>query len=209
VTVVGDPVRDGLANSYARPGRNVTGLTTLGPKRLELLKDSIPSAARIGTLWNSNTSVTRVAEFEQIQAASQALGVGLISLEVPNPEEFESAFEAARHEGADALLVLADTLTLNRAKQIVALVAQSGLPAMYGLREMAQAGGLMAYAPSLTNNMIRAADYVDRLLRGAKPADLPIEQPREFDFVVNLQTAQALGLTIPEHVLLQATEVIQ
>jgi putative tryptophan/tyrosine transport system substrate-binding protein len=212
VTGVGDPVRLGLADSYARPGRNVTGITglnaTLATKRLELLKETVPRTARMGILWTVSNNSSEY-ELREIQTAAQVLGLEPISLAVNSPDELETAFEVARREGAEALVVIADILTIRKASEIAVLAAQSRLPGIYGPREFVLDGGLMSYGPSLADNYVRVAHYVDRILKGAKPADLPIEQPMRFDFVINLRTAQALGLTIPHHVLLQATEVIQ
>jgi putative ABC transport system substrate-binding protein len=212
VTVTGDPVGDGLAASLARPGGNVTGLTRLGPvlgaKRLELLREAVPGAARIAVLWNDSHSVKAV-EFQEIQAAAPVLGVELISLGVRRPDDLTGAFEAAQREGAQALLVLGDTLTTSRGPEIARLAGESRLPSLHELREYAVAGGLMSYGPSLTANYRRVAYYVDRILKGAKPADLPIEQPMRFEFVVNMRTARALGITFPHEVALQITEVIE
>jgi putative ABC transport system substrate-binding protein len=211
VTIVGDPVRTGLAASYARPGGNVTGITVLNTalstKRLELLKETVPSTARVAVLWNVETN-SSVYEFRETETAAQALGVELISLEVRSVEEFETAFEVARRGRADALVVIGDTLTNGNPSPIAALAAMSKLPGMYGYRESVLAGGLMSYGPSNADNSRRGAYYVDRILNGAKPADLPVEQPMTFDFVVNMRTAQALGITFPNEILLQVTEVI-
>jgi putative tryptophan/tyrosine transport system substrate-binding protein len=212
ITLVGDPVGDGLAASLARPGGNVTGLTsldaTLAAKRLELLKETVPRASRIAVLWRASNQ-SKAAEFRETQTAAQILGLELISLEVGSPEELEPAFAPAHREGADALVVLGDGLTYTRAAQIVALAAQQKLPALYEGKEFVDVGGLMSYGPSLTAAFRRAAYYVDRILKGAKPADLPVEQPMTFEFVINLKTAAALGLTFPNEILLQVTEVIQ
>jgi putative tryptophan/tyrosine transport system substrate-binding protein len=212
VTVVGDPVRDGLAASYARPGGNITGFTsldtTLAAKRLELLSETVGNASRIAVLWNaSNTG--KAAEFVEIQRAAPILGLELMSLEVRSPEEFETAFEAAQRGGADALVVLGDQLTSPHGAQLVALATRSKLPAIYEGNGYVRAGGLMSYAFRLAHNYIRAADYVNRILKGAKPAELPVEQPREFDFAVNMSTARALGITFPKEIMLQVTEAIQ
>jgi putative ABC transport system substrate-binding protein len=212
VTPVGDPVRAGLADSYARPGRNVTGITVLNAllstKRLELLKQTVQSAARIAVLWTVS-NISSVFEYREIETVAPLLGVELVSLAVNGTEEFEAAFEAARREGADALVVIEDSLTLRNVSQVATLAAKSNLPGMYGSKESALAGGLMSYGPLMTDNYARAADYMDRILKGAKPADLPVEQPMLFEFVVNLKTARELGITFPDEIMLQVTEVIQ
>jgi putative ABC transport system substrate-binding protein len=212
VTVVGDPVRAGLADSYARPGRNVTGVTvlnaTLTTKRLELLKQTVPHAGHIAVLWNGENN-SSVYEFRETQTAAQLLGVELMSLQVRRPEDFEVAFEAGQRQGANALVVIADALTMTNSAPIAALAARTNLPGMYGHKEPVLAGGLMSYGPSLVDNYRRGADYVDRILKGTKPADLPIEQPMTFELVVNMKTARELGITFPHEVALQITEVIE
>ena len=208
----GDPVGSGLAASLARPGGNVTGVSNFGGqlagKRLELLRDVIPGVARVAVLWTPANPL-KVAEWTETQSAGGTLGMELQSLEVGRPEELEVAFAAATREEADALVVFGDNLTGGHAPRIVELAARSRLPTIYGVRMFMDAGGLMAYGANIPSLYRRAAYYVDRILKGAKPAELPVEQPREFDFIINLKTAQALGLTIPQHVLLQATEVLQ
>jgi putative tryptophan/tyrosine transport system substrate-binding protein len=207
-----DPVATGLVTSYARPGGNVTGLTQitaeLSGKRLEVLKDLIPGMSRVAVLWNPNTR-DKAIEFRELQAAAQTLGVAVQSLEVRGADELSQAFEAAAREQAAGLVVLQEGLTLNQRGRIAELAIQGLLPTMYESRFFVEAGGLLAYGVNLPDLYRRAAVYVDRILRGASPADLPVERPVRFDVVINLQTAQALGLTIPHHVLLQATEVIQ
>jgi putative ABC transport system substrate-binding protein len=210
--VAGDPVGTGLVTSIPHPGSNVTGLTTFSPelagKRLELLAEVVPSLSRVAVLWNA-ASEDKAREFAETETAAHTLGIQVQSLPVRAPEELEWAFERASREHAGALTTLGDPLTVNQRARIVELAHQYRLAAIYPLKLFAEAGGLMNYGPSITRLFRRAAYYVDRILKGAKPADLPVEQPREFDFVINLRTAQTLGLTIPPHVLLQATEVIQ
>jgi putative ABC transport system substrate-binding protein len=212
VAVIGDLVESGHVASLAHPGGNITGLTDMSPtlssKRLELLKDLVPGIARVGVLWNPTNRV-KVLDFTQTQAAAEALGLALQSLEVREPSDFDGAFEVAVRERIDTLTTLVEPLTLARRGLIADFAARSRIPAIYPLRDFVTAGGLMSYGVNFAANWRRTAIYVDKLLRGAKPADLPVEQPREFDFVINLRTAQALGLTIPPHVLLQATELIQ
>jgi putative tryptophan/tyrosine transport system substrate-binding protein len=208
----GDVVQTGLVASLAHPGGNTTGVSfmapDLGAKRLQLLKEAFPNASRVAAVWNPAEPASAL-EFKEVQSAAPTLGVTLQSIEVRLPNELESAFEAATREHADALITFAHAFTIFNARQTIDLTAQSRLPAMYGLKEFVEEGGLMAYGPNLRALYHRAAYYVDRILQGTKPADLPIEQPMRFDYVINLKTAQALGLTIPQHVLLQATEVIQ
>jgi putative tryptophan/tyrosine transport system substrate-binding protein len=213
MTGMNDPVGSGIVDSLSRPGANVTGLSLmsaqLGGKRLDLVKQAITSASRIAVLWNNANPALMITIIREIEAAAPIVGVNLIHLPVHNPDDFESAFESATIEHADALVTVADTLTATHGTRIVQLAAKSHLPAMYELRRFADVGGLMSYGADIGYNFYRAAYYVDRILKGAKPADLPVEQPMRFDFVINLKTARALGLTIPPHVLLQATEVIQ
>ncbi len=203
-----DPVGSGFITSLARPGGNVTGLSTmradLAGKRLELLKETVPATSRVAILWNAGAT----AEFRATVAAAQLLGVQVQPLEVRVDDDFERAFDEAIREPADALVVLSDGLMTRNTERIVAFTAEARLPEMYGNREHAHAGGLMAYGPSRTDGLRHAAYYVDRILKGTMPADLPVEQPMTFEFVINLKTAQALGLTIPQHILYQATEVI-
>jgi putative ABC transport system substrate-binding protein len=207
-----DPVGSGLVASLARPGGNLTGLSALSPelsgKRLELLREAMPGAARIAVLVNP-TNPAKALEVREIQTTAQTLGVQLQTLEVRGPDEFESAFAAMTREHAEALLVLGDSMTLTYRIRLVDLVAKSRLPAMYDLREFVEAGGLMAYGPSLSDLFRRAAYYVDRILKGAKPGDLPVEQPVKFELVVNLKTTKTLGLSLAPSLLFQANEVIQ
>jgi putative ABC transport system substrate-binding protein len=211
MTSSADPVGAGLVASLARPGGNVTGLSQAAPqlsgKRLEWLKATVPGLSRVAILWGpANPGL--MLSFRELELAAQTLGVEVLSLEVRDAEDFAPAFETAIHEQAQGLITLASSLTFYNRARIAELAAKSRVPAMYELRRFPEAGGLMSYGPSSAHLFRRAAYYVDRILKGAKPADLPVEQPREFDFVINLQTAHALSLTIPPHVLLQATEVI-
>jgi putative tryptophan/tyrosine transport system substrate-binding protein len=207
-----DPVRAGVVASLARPGGNVTGLASiaaeLSGKRLQLLQDTVPSLARVAMLWNPAIA-DRAHEFEETEAAARVLGVDLQSVEVREANDFERAFEAVLRGRADALF-LQDNDALDRNRPRIAdFAAAHGLPAMSIRGEFVAAGTLMSYGANIADMNRRAATYVDKILKGAKPADLPVEQPMRFDFVINLKTAQALGLSIPHHVLLQATEVIQ
>jgi putative ABC transport system substrate-binding protein len=212
MAVSGDPVNTGLVESLARPGGNVTGLSLLtpdlAPKRLELLKEAVPTLARVAVLWNAANPV-KVLDWHETQAAASALGLQLQSLAVRGPTDFDGAFAATTRDRADALVVLPDGLINSHRKQIVDFAMTSRLPGMYPYREFVAAGGLMSYAPSYVDLFRRAAVYVDRILQGAKPADLPVEQPIKFELVLNLKTAQALGITIPPMLLFQADEVIR
>ena len=208
----GDPVGSGLVASLARPGGNVTGLSTftreLAAKRLQLLKGVVPGVSQVAVLWNAANPYA-VLVMRETGAAARTLGVQVQSLEVRDPDEFENAFPAAIRGRAGALIVVDDPLTYLYRMRIADLAARNRLPAMYGFREYAEAGGLMAFGTSLADLYRRAATYVDKILKGAKPADLPVEQPTKFELVVNLKTAKALGLTIPPSVLLRADEIIQ
>ena len=207
-----DLVRGGVVASLARPGGNVIGLATIGDeltiKRLDLLGQAIPGLRHVAVLWNPASPSTAVS-WKETEAAARAAGIELHSLEVRAPDELEGLVAAASRGQAQALFPLLDELTLAHRARIANLALANGLPSMLDRREFAADGGLMSYGPSYLDTHRRAAVYVDKILKGAKPGDVPMERPTQFDFVVNLQTAQALGLTIPEAVLLQATEVIQ
>lgn len=208
----GDPLGSGLVASLARPGGNVTGLSLMAPdlggKRLELLKEVLPQASRVGILWNAANPYSALV-FNETESAAQMLGIQLQSIEVRNSDDFDSAFEAARLQHPDALITVEDPLTINYRNQIADFAATNRLPAIYGLREFVEAGGLIAYGASLSDLRRRAAAYVDKILRGTKPADLPIQQPTKFEFLINLKTARALGLEIPPMLLARADEVIE
>jgi ABC-type uncharacterized transport system substrate-binding protein len=210
--VSGDPVKMGLVESLARPGGNVTGLSLLtpelAPKRLELLKEAVPTLARVAVLWNAANPV-KVLDWHETQAAASTLGLQLQSLEVRGPPDFDGAFDAATRDRADALVVLPDGLINSHRKQILDFAMASRLPGMYPYREFVDAGGLMSYAPSYVDLFRRAAVYVDRILQGTKPADLPVEQPTKFELVLNMKTAQALRITFPPTLLILADEVIR
>ena len=206
VGVTGDLVVTGHAASLARPGGNITGFVDTSPdlsgKRLELLKEILPKVSRIAVLWNAANRV-KVLDFKETEAAAQALGLKLQSLEVRASEDFENKLKAATTQRSGALVVLQDALTTANTRTIVDFAAKSRLPAMYGSSEVVDAGGLMSYAANLPDLFRRTAVYVDKILKGAKPADLPIEQPTKFEFVVNLKTAKQIGLTIPPNVLVR------
>ena len=210
--VVTDPVGTGAAASLARPGGNVTGLTLISPditgKRVQLLKEIVPGASRIVILSNP-TSRNSEPQIREAEIAARALGAQLAPLQVRGPDDFESAFQTASKHRADALLAVDDALFFTHRKQIVDLAAKHRLPALYGYREFVDAGGLMTYAANLPEMYRRAAHFVDKILKGAKPADLPIEQPTTFELVINMKTAKALGIAIPPSVLLRADRVIE
>ena len=214
VTVaVGDPVGLGLVASLARPGGNITGLTgTVGPeiagKLLELLKETVPKVSRMAVLWNPTTPGNAFA-LREAESAARALRVELQLLEARSLNDFDSVFAAMTTKRAGALLVLGDVMFVTHRIRLANLAAKSRLPAIYGLREYVEAGGLMSYGAITSELFRRAATYVDRVLKGAKPTDLPIERPTKFEFVINLTTAKALGLTIPQSILVRADELIQ
>jgi putative ABC transport system substrate-binding protein len=210
--LVADPVETGLVASLARPGGNITGMSNLtaplGGKRLELLKSTVPGLTRVGVFWNPpNPAYGPILKY--LEAAAPTLGVQLQRLEVRAPADFEGAFEAATRQRAGALIAPGDPLVANRPRMIADLALKYRLPTMMDNKESAEAGALLSLGPDLVDSYRRAATHVDKILKGANPADLPMEQPTKFDLVVNLKTARTLGLTIPQSVLLQATEVIQ
>jgi putative ABC transport system substrate-binding protein len=211
---VADPVRTGIVQSLARPGGNVTGIATLVPggfiaKQLELLKQAVPEATRIAAIANPTNQVYRATFAIEVPPAAVRLGVALQLLEISTAEGIEPAMRAAVEGRAQALLVVGDPLFHNPVKRIPELAAGAGLPTIFLLRDLAVAGGLMSYGPDFVDINRRAATYVDRILKGAKPDDLPVVQPTKFDLVINLKTAKALGITIPPSLLLRADEVIQ
>jgi len=212
MVAVGDPIGTGLVASLARPGGNITGLTSIAAelegKRLELLREVIPKLSYIAVLWNPASPFSVVAE-KEVQAAAQVLRMRVQSLGVRAPEELEDAFAAIVRERPGALLVLADRVFLHNRTRIVDFEAKHCLPGVYAYRELVEAGGLMSFGPSYAGMHRRAAAYVDKILKGAKPAELPVEQPATFELVINLKAAKALGLTIPQAVLFRATELIQ
>jgi len=215
-----DLVATGLISSLARPGGNITGLSELTPelgaKRLELLKEAVPRVKRVAVLWNPTYSQRFSGSFRfwssdwvEVRAAAQALGITLQSVEIRGPDDFDTAFSAMTRERAEALIAFSDPLIVFHGRRITDLAAKNRLPAVYASREVVDAGGLMSYGASSTDMFRRAAVYVGKILKGAKPADLPMEQPTKFELVINLKTAKALGLTIPRSLLLRADEVIR
>jgi putative tryptophan/tyrosine transport system substrate-binding protein len=209
---VGDPVEQGLVASLARPGGNITGLASLSPelggKKLELLKEVAPRAMRVAVLWNPNNP-SNALQLKEVRAAAHGFSVGIQSLEASKPEEFELAFDAAARERANALIVFADPFLTAHRVRLANLTAKRRLPAIYGNGEYVEAGGLMSYAPNFTDMSRRAAIYVDKILKGTKPGDLPVEQPTKFELVINLKAAKQIGLTIPQSLLFRADRVIK
>jgi putative ABC transport system substrate-binding protein len=212
LVTVADPVAFGFVQSLSRPGGNLTGFAFMHPelsgKRLELLKVAVPKLSRLAVLWNG-ANPYKAADMKEVQTAANASGVTLQSLPVKGPEDLEGAFGAAKRERADALITLEDPFTIAHRARIVELARTHRLPALYGRRVYVDAGGLMSYGPDPIEQYRRAALYVDRIFKGAKPADLPVEQPTKFEFVIHLKTAKALGLTIPPSLLARADQIIE
>ena len=215
MTTAGDPVGSGLVSNLARPDGNVTGLTNLAAelssKRLQMLKEARPMLSRVAVLWDSTGPAPPADPYgrKATEEAGRSLGLKLQILAVRGLSDFPEVFESAVKAGAEAVVVLPSPILARHRKSLVELAAKHRLPAMYQASEFADAGGLMAYGPSNAALYHRAAYYVDRLLKGAKPADLPVEQPTTFELVINLKTARALGLTIPPSLLLRADQVIE
>jgi ABC-type uncharacterized transport system substrate-binding protein len=209
---IGDPVGAGFVASIARPGGNITGNTILGPdlagKRLQLLKEIVPSLSRVAFLWNPDNA-SHPAQLAELQVAAQTLGIKLLSIAVRRSDEFDSAFAAMTTERADAFFMTADPLHQLSLARIIDFLAKNRVPGMFLTRELVVAGGLLSYGASVPELFRRGAQYAHKILQGTKPADLPIEQPTKFELVVNLKTAKAIGLTIPESFLLRADEVIE
>jgi putative ABC transport system substrate-binding protein len=211
----GDAVADGLVASLARPGGNVTGLSFFTPelvgKRLELLKQTVPGVSRVAVLWNPGGlgESTEKDVLKRAEVAARAIGVQLHFVEARGPADFDRVFSDMTRARAGALTVLTSAMLFEERKRLVDLVAKNRLPAVYPWREFVDAGGLMAYGPDLADLFRRAATYVDKILKGAKPGDLPVEQPTKFELVINLKTAKALGLTIPPSLLQRADQVIE
>ena len=212
MTAAGDPIGSGLVASLARPGGNVTGMSLMAPdlagKRLELLKEVLPRLARVAVIWNAANPYSRLV-FEETRGVAKTLATEIQSLEVRGPGDFDGALDSAMRKRVDALVAVEDPLTFNHRIQIADFCAENRLPGIYGLREFADAGGLMAYGASQEDLFRRAVGFVDRILKGVKPADLPTQQPTKFELVVNLKTAKALGLEIPPMLLARADEVIE
>jgi putative ABC transport system substrate-binding protein len=211
MAVSGDPVGAGLVASLARPGGNITGLSSRAPevsgKRLEILKEAVPHLSRVAALWHRDAPVGPY--LKETEAAAQALGLQLQTLEVGSPDALDQAFAAMTRAHADGLVVLPSAQIGSHQRVVAELAMTHRLPTMFGGREDAEAGGLMSYGPNYADFYRRAATYVDKILKGAKPADLPVEQPMKFELVINLKTAKALGITMPPLLLFQADEVLQ
>jgi putative ABC transport system substrate-binding protein len=208
---VGDPVGTGVVPSLARPGGNITGLTSISTemdgKRLELLTEVVPGLRDVAVLWNPASPLQVLAE-RQTQAGGRALGIKILSLGVRTPAEIDAAFVTIRRERPGGLLVLADRLFLHHRGHIMDFAARERLPGVHAYRELVEAGGLMSFGPSYPEMHRRAAYFVDRILKGARPGELPVERPPTFELVVNLKAARAMGLTLPQPVLLRATELL-
>jgi ABC-type uncharacterized transport system substrate-binding protein len=213
--VMGDPVGDGLVASLARPGGNITGLTFLGPelatKRLGLLKQALPNVSRVAALWHPGAFGERTTRdmLQATEAAARTLAIELQLVEVRGADELDRAFSAMTSNRADAVIVFPSTLLFTERKHIVDLATKHRLPSIAQAREFAELGGLMGYGARIADLHRRSATYVDKILKGANPAELPVEQPTKFEFVINLKTAKALGLTIAESFQLLADEVIE
>jgi putative tryptophan/tyrosine transport system substrate-binding protein len=212
MTAAGDPLGSGLVASLAHPGGNITGMSLMAPdlggKRLELLKEILPRLSRVAVLWNAANPYSALV-FKETQAAGQKLSIQVESLEVRGPDDFDGAFETARQRQPDALITVEDPLTFTYLRRIADVAMGDKLPSLHGLREFVSAGGLISYGANLVDLFARAAGYVDKILKGAKPADLPVQQPTKFELVINLKTAEALGLTVPQTLLVAADEVIE
>ncbi len=211
VPFTSDLVGTGLVASLARPGGNITGLTAMSPeltgKRLELLKELLPKVSRVAILWGSLQG--KDLKWGPAQAAAQVLAVKLRSVEVRGPNDLDRAFGAMRGEHVGALLALNDSFTFTNRKRIVELASKNRLPAMYELKGFVDEGGLMSYGPHVPDMWRRAAIFVDKILKGTKPADLPVEQPMRFELVINMKTAKALGITFPQSILIRVDQVIE
>jgi putative ABC transport system substrate-binding protein len=207
-----DPVANGFVASLARPGGNITGLATLAPeisgKQLELLKEIVPKLSRVAVLGNS-TLAGNAQALKEVELAAGAFGVKVQYLEVRDPKDIETVFRAASEGRADAVLVLGSPVLVSRQTQVADLAAKNRLPAIYPQSDYMDAGGLMFYGVSITEMYRHAATYVDKILKGAKPADLPVEQPKKFEFIINLKAAKQIGLNIPPNVLVRADKVIK
>jgi putative ABC transport system substrate-binding protein len=212
MAVTGAAVATGLVSSLARPGGNLTGLTTMVPdlegKRLEILREVLPKLMTLVVLVNPSNPLTAI-QWEQAKTSAKTLGIQLQPIELQRPEDFKDAFARVARQRPDAITMIADRFLLAHRTQIVDFVAKTRLPAMYPYRDFVVAGGLMSYAPSYEDLFRRSATYVDNILRGAKPSDLPIEQPTKFEFLVNLKTAKILGVSIPPSLLLRADHVFE
>jgi putative ABC transport system substrate-binding protein len=210
---VADPVRIGLVQSLPRPGGNITGLATLVPgftsKEIEVLRQMVPAASKVAVLANPGNPMHRLAIVEELPQTAQTLGVALPVVEATTTEELDIAFASAATQHADAMIVFGDPLTFNNATQVIALAAKHRLPAIYLSRYFATNGGLISYGPDFADLHFRAGGYVDKIFKGAKPSDLPVERPIKFQLTINMKTAKELGLTVPPMLLARADEVIE
>jgi putative ABC transport system substrate-binding protein len=211
---VADPVGLGLVQSLSRPGGNITGLATFVPgdfigKGIDILRELVPGASKIALLVNPGNPIHRLALAEEVPRTARDLGVALPVVEATSAEELDIAFVSAAAQHADAISVFGDPLTIQHAPRVTALAAEHHLPAGYLFRLFATAGGLIAYGPDLADLWHRAGGYVDKILKGTKPSNLPVEQPTKFELVINMKTAKALGLTVPPSLLVRADEVIE
>ncbi len=211
---VSEPVRLGLVQSLSHPGGNVTGLAAVVPghfvgKGIQILREMVPTASKIAVLVNPGNAVHRLIVAEELPEIAQKLGVTFSVLEATTVEELDIAFASAAAQHADAIIPVADVLTVNNLTRVTALAAEHRLPALYLFRLFTTNGGLVSYGADIADLLRRAGDYVDKILKGTKPADLPVEQPTKFDLVINLKTAKALGITVPNELLIQATELIE
>jgi putative ABC transport system substrate-binding protein len=210
---VPDPLRVGLVASFAHPGGNMTGMTTINSeltlKRLELLKEAVTTVSRIAFLRNPSDASNVLGSLTELQSSAHALGLTIRPIEVRDASEFEGAFSAMTHEGVNGMIVLAGTLTSAHRKRIVDLAEKARLPAMYSDRGFVEVGGLMSYAANFGEQYRRAAVYVDKIIKGTKPIDLPVETPTKFELIINLKAARQIGLTIPPAVLARADKVIK
>jgi putative ABC transport system substrate-binding protein len=215
LTAAGDPVASGLVTSIARPGGNATGLTNLAPelvgKRLELLKQAVAGVSRVAVLWHPGAADERTEKdmLKEAEVAGRALGVRLQFVEARGPAHFDGAFSDMTRARAGALAVLGSAMLFAERKRLVDLAAKNRLPAVYATREFVDAGGLMSYGPNVADLFRRAATYVDKILKGAKPGDLPVERPTKFEMVINLRVTKTLGLTIPQSLLERADHVVE
>jgi len=208
-----DPVGSGLVSSLARPGGNITGLSLMTPdldgKRLELLKEAFPKVARVAFLWGGSGTSRGNLPLTDMEAAAKALGIKLLSLPVRSLDDFDSAFARAKRDGAQALITTTSGLINTQQRQVLDFAVKNRLPAMYHYTEYVDAGGLMSYGPNLADQWRRAADFVDKILKGTKPAEIPVEQPMKFEFIISLIAAKQIGVTIEPNVLVRADRVIR
>jgi ABC-type uncharacterized transport system substrate-binding protein len=211
-TVSSDPAGDGSSTSLARPGGNITGLSNFAPelsqKQVELLTACVPKLSRLAVLVNPSNA-EHSGRLKLVESAARKVGMRVLAVHGGTPDEITSSFGAMARDRAEAVLILGDTFFLQQMRRIADLALKYRLPSVFLNPELVEAGGLMSYGPNFTDNFRRAASYVDKILKGAKPADLPIEQPTKFELVINLKTAKALGLTIPQSLLLRADQVIE